>query len=286
MQYALFGPAEGERIVFVHGYSCPSPIFEKLSKSLANDGYRVLTYDLWGRGYSDSPASVYNEGLYMAQLEFLIQQVGWSNSRFNVVGLSLGGAIATSYTSFRSELVKRLILVGPAGLMAKEDVPIYTKLFNYPTFVKLWTSPIFQPLAIKALSRWSAAHKGSNAAESKDAEEFAMKIAQIATDQITRHSGFFRALINTAKDYPLMELDSRYKKVGQLSTPVYALWGDADVTVPFRHSQKLTQYIPRALIFVYEGGGHNILMTNPERAHGDVLSILEDRPRPHPRSRP
>jgi pimeloyl-ACP methyl ester carboxylesterase len=144
------------------------------------------------------------------------------------------GAIATSYTSFRSELVKRLILVGPAGLMAKEDVPIYTKLFNYPTFVKLWTSPIFQPLAIKALSRWSAAHKGSNAAESKDAEEFAMKIAQIATDQITRHSGFFRALINTAKDYPLMELDSRYKKVGQLSTPVYALWGDADVVSWFK----------------------------------------------------
>lgn len=93
MQYALFGPEDGERIVFVHGYSCPSPIFEQLSKSLAKDGYRVLTYDLWGRGYSDSPASVYNEGLYMAQLEFLIQQVGWSGSTFNVVGLSLGGKL-------------------------------------------------------------------------------------------------------------------------------------------------------------------------------------------------
>jgi len=91
VQYALFGPEHGEKIVFVHGYSCPSPIFEKLSKSLAEDGYRVLTYDLWGRGYSDSPASVYNEGLYMAQLEFLIQQVGWSDTTFNVVGLSLGG---------------------------------------------------------------------------------------------------------------------------------------------------------------------------------------------------
>lgn len=101
MQYALFGPAEGERIVFVHGYSCPSPIFEKLSKSLANDGYRVLTYDLWGRGYSDSPASVYNEGLYMAQLEFLIQQVGWSNSRFNVVGLSLGGKACSNFCDKR-----------------------------------------------------------------------------------------------------------------------------------------------------------------------------------------
>jgi hypothetical protein len=51
----------------------------------------------------------------------------------------------------------------------------------------------------------------------------------IIVDQITKHSGYFRALVNTAKDYPLMELDERYKKVGQSSVPVYALWGDADV---------------------------------------------------------
>jgi predicted alpha/beta-fold hydrolase len=98
VQYALFGPEHGEKIVFVHGYSCPSPIFEKISKGLAEDGYRVLTYDLWGRGYSDSPASVYNEGLYMAQLEFLIQQVGWSDTTFNVVGLSLGGKCCPHHT--------------------------------------------------------------------------------------------------------------------------------------------------------------------------------------------
>ncbi|KAG2188179.1 hypothetical protein INT44_000931 [Umbelopsis vinacea] len=277
IQYALFGPEEGEKIVFVHGYSCPSPIFELLSKSLAEDGYRVLTYDLWGRGYSDSPASTYNEGLYMAQLEFLIQQVGWSDTTFNVVGLSLGGAISTSYTSFRPNLVKRLILVGPAGLMSQKDVPVYTKIFDYPLLVKLWLSPIFQPLAIKALSSWASAHKGTVSAESKEAEDFAVKIALMATDQITKHSGYFRALINTAKDYPLIGLDDRYKKVGQSKTPVYALWGDADITVPFRHSQTLLQYIPQAKLFVYEGGGHNILMTNPEKAHQDILTILENR---------
>lgn len=139
------------------------------------------------------------------------------------------GAISTSYTSFRPNLVKRLILVGPAGLMSQKDVPVYTKIFDYPLLVKLWLSPIFQPLAIKALSTWAAAHKGTISAESKEAEEFAVKIAQIATDQITKHSGYFRALINTAKDYPLIGLDDRYKKVGQSNTPVYALWGDADV---------------------------------------------------------
>ncbi|CAM0139242.1 hypothetical protein VKS41_005678 [Umbelopsis sp. WA50703] len=279
MQYALFGPDGGERIVFVHGYSCPSPIFEHLSKSLAEDGYRVLTYDLWGRGYTDAPGNTgYSEGLYMSQLEFLIQQVGWSDSTFNVVGLSLGGAIATSYTSFRPNLVKRLILVGPAGLMEKADIPMYTKLFKYPAFIKLWLSPVFQPLAIKALGSWSSAHKGKTAAESKEAEDFEVMAKNIIVDQITKHSGYFRALVNTAKDYPLMELDERYKKVGQSSVPVYALWGDADVTVPFRHSKKLLQYIPRAEIFVFEGGGHNILMTNPTKAHADMLTILDNRP--------
>jgi pimeloyl-ACP methyl ester carboxylesterase len=188
--------------------------------------------------------------------------------------------------------------------MSQKDVPVYTKIFDYPLLVKLWLSPIFQPLAIKALSSWAAAHKGTISAESKEAEDFAVKIGLMATDQITKHSGYFRALINTAKDYPLIGLDDRYKKVGQSNTPVYALWGDADVvsfqmaveyfdnkderrhvtliiffkqTVPFRHSQTLLQYIPHAKLFVYEGGGHNILMTNPEKAHQDLLSILENR---------
>jgi pimeloyl-ACP methyl ester carboxylesterase len=139
------------------------------------------------------------------------------------------GAISTSYTSFRPNLVKRLILVGPAGLMQQQDVPAYTKIFNYPLLVKLWLSPVFRPLALKAFHTWSAGHKGTVSAESKQAEDFEQKVAAMATDQIDRHSGYVHTLINTAKDYPLIGLDVRYRKVGQSTTPVYALWGDADV---------------------------------------------------------
>lgn len=39
------------------------------------------------------------------------------DTRFNILGYSLGGAIATAYSALHSNDVRRLILVSPAGLM-------------------------------------------------------------------------------------------------------------------------------------------------------------------------
>lgn len=46
-------------------------------------------YDLWGRGYSQAPPTVYNEALYTSQLAMLLQKVGWDNA--DIIGVSLGG---------------------------------------------------------------------------------------------------------------------------------------------------------------------------------------------------
>jgi hypothetical protein len=42
-------------VVFSHGYSIPADIWKPVTDLLLADGYSVLTFDLYGRGFSDAP---------------------------------------------------------------------------------------------------------------------------------------------------------------------------------------------------------------------------------------
>ena len=53
--YQWHGPVRGPIAVCVHGLTTPSFVWQGLTAGLTAMGYRVLTYDLYGRGYSDRP---------------------------------------------------------------------------------------------------------------------------------------------------------------------------------------------------------------------------------------
>jgi alpha-beta hydrolase superfamily lysophospholipase len=75
--YVWNGPEAGPVLVFVHGFSSPCFIWEKQAEFFAAQGYRVLRYDLFGRGHSDRPNVDYDADLYHRQLVELLdsQQV-------------------------------------------------------------------------------------------------------------------------------------------------------------------------------------------------------------------
>ena len=47
------GPDSGRTVVLVHGFSVPYYIWDSTATALAAQGYRVIRYDLYGRGWSD-----------------------------------------------------------------------------------------------------------------------------------------------------------------------------------------------------------------------------------------
>jgi len=53
--YQWHGPEGGPVIVCIHGLTTPSFVFGPIAAHLAGRGYRVLTYDHYGRGYSYRP---------------------------------------------------------------------------------------------------------------------------------------------------------------------------------------------------------------------------------------
>ncbi|KAI8145129.1 Alpha/Beta hydrolase protein [Fennellomyces sp. T-0311] len=272
MRYWLLGNPNGKRVVMIHGISTGSPSYDKLARYMADAGHHVLVFDLWGRGYSDAPAAPYDEGLYTTQLALLLQKIGW-HSDVDVVGVSLGGAIATSFTAFYPEIVDKLVLICPAGLMqADSDVPYYGKIMKLPLISKMILSPVLKPVAMWGITQFYNAARPIGKKKNEDS----MRIAAAAFSQFHLHSGFFHAFINTVRDYPLFGLHDRYKTVGQRDTDrkVLLIWGTADVTVPFRHSKLLCDLIPQTKLSVYDDEAHDVLMSRHPEVNAEIKEFL------------
>ena len=101
--------------MLIHGLTIPSIAYAALVPILVGAGYRVLLYDLYGRGYSDAPEGVpYDAKLYVTQLALLLQHLKWDRAR--IVGFSMGGAVAAAFVAAFPELAERdVVLVASAG---------------------------------------------------------------------------------------------------------------------------------------------------------------------------
>ena len=104
-------------VVLVHGFSVPSFIFDPLFKFLTESGFRVLRYDQFGRGFSDRPRTRYNIDLFDKQLYDLLDALRLTHP-VNLIGLSMGGPIAATFTARHPERVRSLTLFDPSGVRA------------------------------------------------------------------------------------------------------------------------------------------------------------------------
>lgn len=86
--YYVLGPESGKRIVFIHGITAPSLTLKHFLSKLASKGFRVLCYDMFGRGFSDCPGNNYDRELYVQQLYDLVKHVGWN--KCSILGYSMG----------------------------------------------------------------------------------------------------------------------------------------------------------------------------------------------------
>jgi pimeloyl-ACP methyl ester carboxylesterase len=119
--YRVAGEAGGRPIVLIHGYTGNTRNWALSVKPLVQGGWRTLTADNPGHGYSAAPEDA---GAYtmwaMADLQHaLAKATGFAPAV--VVGHSMGGAIAEEYTIRHPESVAALVLVDSAGGGPRED---------------------------------------------------------------------------------------------------------------------------------------------------------------------
>ncbi|MDD2922173.1 MAG: alpha/beta hydrolase, partial [Anaerolineales bacterium] len=132
--YELGGDENGIPVVLAHGFSVPYFIFDPTFDFLVENGFRVLRYDLFGRGYSDRPRADYNIQLFIRQLKDLLDALNFK--RINLAGLSMGGIITTAFISEYPDYVVKQILIDPAGA-ERIKLPLVVNAARIPVFGEL-----------------------------------------------------------------------------------------------------------------------------------------------------
>ena len=82
----------GQTVVLVHGFSTPSIVWKGIIPFLTSNGFDVLAYDHYGRGYSARPRVDYTKDFYISTLAELLKHLN-IESKVHLVGYSMGGPI-------------------------------------------------------------------------------------------------------------------------------------------------------------------------------------------------
>ncbi|MCR5484812.1 MAG: alpha/beta hydrolase [Clostridiales bacterium] len=248
--YELKG--EGEAVVLVHGFATPYYIYDKIFDFLLSKGYKVLRYDLLGRGYSERVKKKYTPQLFASQLKELTDALLPEGS-FYLFGTSMGGSIVTAYAANDPERVKKLFLLAPAGM--KFSPPAYMRAANIPVVGEL----MFKTIGGKVLIRNSC----SELIYSKDeADDYMRKFADSS-----KYKGFLRGTLSSLRN-TLMKWDDcipNYEKVAENKTPVCIIWGTGDKTMPFYQSEQMKEILKDCSFYTFDGSGHIFLYDEGER---------------------
>lgn len=110
------GPATGDPVVLVHGWGASVYTFRHAFDALQRAGRRALGFDLRGHGLSDKPVErgAYSSGALLDDVRGFMDVC--EIARADIVGHSLGGALALRFAIAHPERVRRLVLAAPVGL--------------------------------------------------------------------------------------------------------------------------------------------------------------------------
>ncbi len=120
LHYQEWGNPSAPPILMLHGFGVSGHMFDEFAERM-QDRYRLIALDQRGHGDSDwSPEGDYSRQAFVNDLEGFREALGIE--RFILVGHSMGGLNAVTYTVERPENVRALILVDVGPEAAKEGV--------------------------------------------------------------------------------------------------------------------------------------------------------------------
>jgi len=160
-------------LVFIHGFSVPSYIWEKTYNSAKEKGFKVIKLDLYGRGFSDNPDLDYTDELFANQVIELLQELQITNATF--LGLSNGGRVISKLADIKPNMVEKLVYVSASSFnnhkntadknVSKDEINEFIKNryptissgqlsdFKYPENYPLWDDKYEELLKFKGFAR-------------------------------------------------------------------------------------------------------------------------------------
>lgn len=145
--------SEGSAVLFLHGFTADKETWLQTVDRRLLDGYRVILVDLAGHGQSEGNRdSDYTVDAQADRVHQLVEKL--SIKRVNLVGHSMGGAIAIAYTVKHSDHVESLALIASAGCSGTDNPDDPDQV---PEEFKRFRASGANPLIIS--EKWDSNHK-------------------------------------------------------------------------------------------------------------------------------
>jgi pimeloyl-ACP methyl ester carboxylesterase len=266
--YEVAGPDTGQRVVLVHGFSVPSYIWDSTFNALTASGFRVMRYDVFGRGWSDRPRRDYTLEFTDLQLTELLDSLMWTGP-VDLIGLSYGGAIVGAFGGRHPERVRSITMVDP---VATTGAPL-------PAVIRapLLGSYLWQVLQVPKMA-------DGQASDFVDPSKWPDWADKYRVQQ--RYRGFGRALRSTQLERPNVLIDTLYQRIGALKTRSLLIWGTEDRTVPIAHAVTVRAAIPQMEFHAIPGVGHLPHIEAASTVNPILVAFLRaGRPAPAPPTR-
>ncbi|KIJ36023.1 benzoquinone reductase [Sphaerobolus stellatus SS14] len=238
--YWLLGPEDGIKIlpnstdqevthlsyqvVLIHGISTPCVIWRNVAPYWAEHGFRVLVYDLYGRGYSEAPDTVYNHDLYTIQLALLLKHIRWDST--HIIGLSTGGGVTSAFAALSPNLiVEKIVFLASSELRLKR---VCVTADIDPEFVA-------------------------------DPSHVLRLMSKLQRENLP---GFTRAFASSLRYGPSRSLENAFKMIARTPTlKCCIIHGTGDRTVPLEAGKRIKKHIPSAQWVPIEGADHDLIVS-------------------------
>lgn len=257
--YRELGDASGLPVIFLHHFTAVLDDWDPRVVDGVAAQHHVIAFDNRGVGATGSKVPHDLEQMAMDAIAF-IRALG--HERVDLVGFSLGGAVAQLVALRASDLVRRMVLAGtgPRGGGGIWKMPFivgsaYAKAFATRKDPRHF---LFFPRT-----------KEGQAA----AKEYFARLAERTEDldrPISRQAGLAQLRAITAAGLHAPD------DLSAIKVPVLIANGDHDLMVASKHSADLARRIPGATLIVYPHSGHGGVFQHHEEFVPEVLAFLAD----------
>ena len=255
--YQWLGSARGPVIVCVHGLTTPSPVWYAIAEGLGKLGYRVLVYDLYGRGFSDAPRGAQDGAFFERQLLDMLDHQGLSDE-VTLMGYSMGGSIAAHFTANHPHRVRRLILLASGGVWLRESKLV--ELARKLPFIGDWIHAV---LVVRQDRRALRTRLGRT-----------FDIKGIVELQLAEYEsrGFVRSVLSSRRHMLSDTQEDVHRTIGRSGVPTIGIWAEKDEVIPLRSLGTMTQWNRSVRQEVIPAADHDVGFTHAS----EVIEVLRD----------
>ena len=207
------------------------PLHERLAEH-----FTVYVPDLPGYGQSERPEWARDMRDMALVMHLLFDRMDLDE--VSLVGLGFGGWLAAEMAPMNQRRVRRMVLVGAAGIQPTDGEIMDQMLMDYTEYVQ---SGFHDPEAYRRIF----------------GDELEMHVKELwdYSREMTARLAWKPYMFNRRLPHVLREV----------RTPTLVVWGDDDRVVPMSSGQQYREALPNARLEVIENCGHLVDLEQPER---------------------